>query len=390
MIKWFLERFKWGLVLAGLGLLFLMAASFTSPVGAAEGARPLSQRAVQTTPANDYCLGCHNRTDLTKILPSGEALSLYIDPNLFDHGIHNQQNIACVDCHTDITAFPHPDFKAQNLREVTLQLYGVCQNCHADQYKQTLNSVHQIALAAGNTNAAVCTDCHNPHQQARLIDPQTGQLFDNARLELPQTCARCHNAVYDTYKDSVHGAALTQFGNLDVPTCLDCHGAHDTQDPNSAAFRNVIPQLCAKCHTDPLIMNKYGISTQVLNTYAADFHGTTVELFAQTDPNLPTNKPVCTDCHGVHDIAKVDNPQTGLAIKENILAKCQRCHPDAAANFPDAWMNHYVPSPQHYPVVYYVSLFYKFFIPAVIGGMLIFVISDIVRRLIEKRKGAAH
>lgn len=53
-------------------------------------------------------------------------------------------------------------------------------------------------------------------------------------------------------------------------------------------------------------------------------------------------------------------------------------------------MNHYVPSPQHYPVVYYVSLFYKFFIPAVIGGMLIFVISDIVRRLIEKRKGAAH
>ncbi len=389
MIKWFMERFKWSLILAGLGLLLLTVASSTSPAEAANGTRPLSQ-AVQIDSTNDYCLGCHNRADLTKTLPSGETLSLYVDPDLFDHGIHNQQNIACVDCHTGITAFPHPDFKAQNIRDVTLQMYGVCQKCHADSYEQTLNSVHQIALQAGNTNAAVCTDCHNPHQQTRLTDPQTGRLTDNARLEVSQTCARCHSAVYDTYKGSVHGAALTQFGNRDVPTCIDCHGVHNIQDSKGAAFHNAVPQLCAKCHTDPLVMNKYGISTQVLNTYVADFHGTTVELFAQSNSNLPTDKPVCTDCHGVHEIAKVDNPKTGLAIKQNLLAVCQRCHPDATANFPSAWMNHYIPSPQHYPVVYYVSLFYKIFIPAVIGGMLIFVLSDIVRRLIERRKGAAH
>ena len=31
----------------------------------------------------------------------------------------------------------------------------------------------------------------------------------------------------------------------------------------------------------------------------------------------------------------VDDPETGIALKENMLVKCQRCHPDATANFPD-------------------------------------------------------
>jgi hypothetical protein len=77
-------------------------------------------------------------------------------------------------------------------------------------------------------------------------------------------------------------------------------------------------------------------------------------------------------------------------MKANLLTACQRCHPDATANFPDAWMSHYIPSPTHYPIVYYVNLFYKIFIPTVIGGMAIYVVSDIVRRLIERRRGAKH
>lgn len=210
-------------------------------------------------------------------------------------------------------------------------------------------------------------------------------------MQVPQTCARCHSAIYDTYKNSVHGAALTQSGNHDVPTCIDCHGVHDIADPTTAQFRNNTPLLCAKCHTDPQIMDKYGISTQVLNTYVSDFHGTTVTLFEQVSPNTPTNKPVCTDCHGVHDISKVDNPKTGIAIKANLLTKCQRCHPNVTtANFTDAWMSHYVASPQKFPLVYYVNLFYKIMIPSVIGGMLIFVVTDFTRRMIEARKGTRH
>ncbi|MGE5124014.1 MAG: hypothetical protein ACM3H7_05810, partial [Acidobacteriaceae bacterium] len=45
--------------------------------------------------------------------------------------------------------------------------------------------------------------------------------------------------------------------------------------------------------------------------------------------------------------------------------------------FPSAWMSHYNPSPQHYSLVYYVNLFYKFFIPAVLGSMVALVGLDV-------------
>ena len=385
MTVWSSSRFKTGLLMSGAFLVLIAAVALATPAGAAKPALTNPQE----KPSNEYCLGCHGQQGLTKTLPSGEVLSLYIDPELFNHGVHDQENIACVDCHKDISTFPHPAFEANTVRDVTLQLYTTCKDCHADQYSKVLDSVHQKALAAGNFNAAVCTDCHNPHQQTRITDPSTGQLLPDARLQIPQTCARCHSAIYDTYKNSVHGAALTQFGNRDVPTCVDCHGVHNIQNPTTAGFRNDIPLLCAKCHTDPQIMNKYGISTQVLNTYVSDFHGTTVTLFEQVSPDTPTNKPVCTDCHGVHDISNVNNPTTGIAIKQNLLVKCQQCHPNVTtADFTDAWMNHYVASPTHFPLVYYVGFFYKIFIPTVIGGMLVFVVSDFTRRRLEARKGA--
>jgi hypothetical protein len=81
----------------------------------------------------------------------------------------------------------------------------------------------------------------------------------------------------------------------------------------------------------------------------------------------------------------VDDPESRV-IKSNLLATCQRCHPDATTNFPDAWLSHYQPSPQHSPVVYYVNLFYKIFIPTLIGGMVFFVVTDGSRRILNRRK----
>ena len=366
-----------GLVLMVVALALLTASS--------AGAAPSSQEV-----SNDTCLSCHSNASLVKTFPSGEELSLFIDGDKFHDAVHGQEGLKCVDCHAAMAEIPHPEFAAQTIRDAKFQLYTVCKECHLEQYTNTLDSVHQLALAAGDENAAICTDCHNPHTQARITDKNTGEILLGARLVIPQTCARCHSAIYETYKKSVHGAALTEEGNQYVPTCIDCHGVHNIQDPTTAQFRNDTPLLCAKCHTNETLMKQYGISTDVLHTYVSDFHGTTVTLFEETNPNLPTNKPVCTDCHGVHDIASVDNPQTGIALKQNLLKRCQLCHPDATANFPDAWMSHYIPSPQHYPVVYYVNLFYKIFIPTVLGGMLLYVLTDIYRRFIARNKGGAH
>jgi hypothetical protein len=373
------------LILAlGLGLVAVAIALLVAikPVEASEFSGP------GTEVDNSTCLYCHGKPGMTMTMPSGEVLSLTIDPSHFSDSVHN--GLTCTTCHTEITGYPHPKFDQQTIRDVSMKWYPSCQQCHQEQYDKTIDSVHQRALAAGNTNAAICTDCHNPHTQTPMTDPATGVLLPEARLKIPETCARCHSTIYDAYKESVHGAALTEEGNTDVPTCIDCHGVHNIQDPTTSSFKLNSPELCGKCHTNATLMDKYGISTDVLNTYVADFHGTTVTLFEKTSPDQPTNKPVCFDCHGVHDIKKVDDPVYGLEMKDNLLIVCQRCHPDATANFPDAWMSHYIPSPTHFSVVYYVNLFYKFFIPTVIGGMLIFVLSDIVRRLIERRKGAKH
>jgi len=375
----------------GIGLLGIALAGLARPAAAASTFPP---KQLITPPAltanqavdNATCLSCHSQPGMTTTMPDGEILSLTIDQNHFSASVH--QGLHCTDCHKNITGFPHPALTVQSLRDFSMQMYTTCQQCHSTQYNQTLDSVHQKALAAGNTNAAICTDCHNPHTQTQLTDPTTGKILPAARVLIPQMCARCHSAIYDQYKNSVHGSALIGSGNPDVPTCIDCHGVHNIQDPTTVAFRLNSPLLCSKCHTDASIMDKYGISTQVLNTYVSDLHGTTVTLFEKISPDQATNKPVCFDCHGVHNIMRVDDPVYGLAMKQNLLKVCQRCHPDATANFPDAWMSHYIPSPSHDALVYYVNLFYKIFIPTVIGGMLVYVLSDIVRRLLERRKGA--
>ena len=193
-------------------------------------------------------------------------------------------------------------------------------------------------------------------------------------------------------RQGVHGAALTDENNTDVPTCVDCHGVHNMPDPRTAAFRLNSPQICADCHTDKTRMAKYGLSTEVLSTYVADFHGTTITLFEQQSPDAPTNKAVCYDCHGVHDIVKADDPAKGLHVRTNLLERCQACHPGISASFPDSWLSHYIPSPDKYSLVYYVNLFYSFLIPTVLGGMGLLVVLDFfwrVRRRFRK-PGATH
>ncbi len=327
--------------------------------------------------SNQVCLGCHSQPGLTMTLENGDVLDLTVNPDTYAASIHGQDGYACVQCHTNLGNYPHPAFKAADLRDVTLQLTNVCDRCHSGEYNLTMDSVHAAAQAAGIREAAVCTDCHGSHDVRQWTDQNTHEILSSARLSIPTTCAKCHNAIYQKYSTSVHGAALTQEGNTDVPTCIDCHGVHNIGNPTTTAFRLKSPELCASCHTNPAIMDKYGISTDVLNTYVADFHGTTVTLFEKQSPDSPTNKPVCYDCHGIHDISRVDDPQTGIQMQQNLLVRCKVCHPDATSNFPSAWMSHYIPSPQHYSLVYYVNLFYKFFIPLVLGGMVVLVSMDV-------------
>lgn len=372
-------------LILGLGLFAFALIVLTTTAQAAPAHTPAIQ---EDKPGSDFCLSCHQEEGMKRTI-DGEPLFLTVNPTQFELSVHAEEGLACVDCHTEISEYPHPNFEAETVREYRVNYTATCKECHEDQFTAAHDSVHQTAMDEGNENAPLCSDCHNPHTQGRIIGENSGELTIAARKEVPGTCAACHTDAYEIYKNSVHGSALAD-GNTDVPTCTDCHGVHNIGDPTTDAFRNNSPALCADCHDNEELMSKYGLSTDVLETYVSDFHGTTTTLFEQQFPGQPIDTAVCSDCHGVHDIARTDDPETGISMQENLLVKCQRCHPDATANFSAAWMGHYRPSPEHYPIVYYVDLFYKFFIPAVLGGMVLFILTDIYRRIINRVKGVKH
>ncbi|NIS79021.1 MAG: cytochrome C [Anaerolineales bacterium] len=366
-------------------LALLLALGLVSTVVSASAVGPAIVSEAQNAPPpqfvdNKVCFACHDTPGMQTELPSGEQLYLTVDHITYNTATHGRLGYACVQCHTNISGYPHEPITATTRREFNLQLYTVCARCHKDKYDAALDGVHQKALAGGNQQAAVCTDCHGAHDIGSPHIPFS---------KVPKTCERCHSQIYARYQESVHGSALIGEGNPDVPTCTDCHGVHNVEGPSTGPFHLFSPQICADCHADPDLMERYGVSTDVFKTYVADFHGTTVILFEKITPDQETNKPVCIDCHGVHDMRQVDDPESTV-IKKNLLSTCQKCHPDASINFPASWLSHYVPSPEHASLVYFVNLFYSIFIPGVIGAMAIFVVADGTRRILHRRRERSH
>jgi hypothetical protein len=339
-------------------------------------------------PDNSACLGCHGRPDQVYKFQDNSIISISVDKNQFDKSVH--ANLSCQVCHTNLAGYPHPKNSATNTRDYTMQYKDSCKNCHPIQSTEQNDSVHARSLKAGDKHSAICADCHNPHTTTKIQKDAQGKIIGEDHASIANTCAQCHNTIYEQYASSVHGKGIIREKNPDVPACTDCHGVHKIQDPTQNGFRLSSPEMCGKCHTDWRIMGKYGLSTNVLNTYVADFHGTTVTIFEKTHPDEPTNKAVCYDCHGVHNILSVRDPNKGISIKQNMLVACQRCHPDANLNFPDSWLSHYIPSPTRYPIVFFVNLFYNILIPTVLGGMGVFVAADIYRRVFRRKQASSQ
>jgi hypothetical protein len=324
---------------------------------------------------NQQCLTCHSNPDLTFEFANGDPVSAYVNGTDYNMSVHGQQEMTCGGCHPGHEEYPHPEVNAGDSRTYTLELNQICQDCHPAQV-EAQDSMHTEMLAAGNIEAAVCVDCHGAHNTLSLHE---------ARVEIAVSCRQCHSTIYDQYYHSVHGTALREENNQDVPTCVDCHGSHNFEDPRTTEFRLNSPLLCGSCHADEALMSKYGISTDVFSTYVADFHGTTVTLFEKQSPDAPSNKAVCYDCHGVHDIRATDDPEATV-IKENLLETCQKCHPDATTNFPASWTSHFQPTFEKQPLVASVNIFYLILIPGTIGFMLLVVATDAGRSLINRGK----
>jgi predicted CXXCH cytochrome family protein len=328
------------------------------------------KRVRELSRGNMYCLTCHSK-ELDVHYMNGEKSKIVVQESVLNNSVH--KNLSCVDCHVRVSSESHPVREFRSKRELSMAMAENCRRCHFDKYSRTLEGIHFKQLTQGNTKAPICTDCHGSHA---IASARKDKLANAGK------CEHCHQEIYATYANSVHGAALIKEGIEDVPICSDCHRAHDNAGPHAVNFRISVPQTCAGCHAKKEIMQKYGLSTKVVDTYLQDFHGVTMKFYrqhGQTEKQIA----VCIDCHGVHDIAKVRAANASV-VKENLVKRCQKCHPGAAANFPDSWISHYEPNFKKSPLVFMINLGYTFFIPFMIVGLLLQIILHLWRYAVNR------
>lgn len=325
------------------------------------------------TQPGETCLACHGAPGLTKTFPNGDKIPLSVSADAYGQSVHGGL-LLCQDCHQGYQEVPHAPVPSESYRDYSLARYEVCKRCHFPNYTKTLDSVHFEVLGDGNLAAPVCTDCHGAHDVTPPYDPPS---------RIAQTCAQCHAATYTTYLDSVHGHALVDEENRDVPTCSYCHGVHSIREPGTTNFQMNVPELCGSCHADVGRMAKYGLSTNVVKTYLQDFHGVTVTLAAKQNPDILSYEAVCTDCHGTHNIVSVSSPSSPV-MKTNLVETCAQCHEGASHNFPSAWLSHYEPSLSHAPLVFLVKEGYGILIPVMVVGLAIHVLLNLWRSAMNR------
>jgi len=188
------------------------------------------------------CLACHGSPH--QILASD-------DPKSPVH--HNNIPATCATCHSKKPIM-------ERVGETTQQFYS---------YEQ---SVHGRAVANGSAKAAVCTDCHGVHEIRRASDEKSS-IF---KFNVPLTCAKCHESVKAEFVQSIHGQAIAR-GNSQAPVCTDCHGIHSIKshlDPNSPVnAQNISAATCARCHEGVRLSQEIGVEGSRASTYLASYHG---------------------------------------------------------------------------------------------------------------------
>jgi hypothetical protein len=326
------------------------------------------------TSEEKYCLSCHSHGN-QMVFKNGEFISLLVHPAEIRESAHI--NVGCSDCHFGYSSEDHPRRRFGSVREYRLSSSEICRRCHFDKYTKVSESIHYSLINVGRLDAPTCIDCHGGHV---VSSPGSN------RLSIVNKCKTCHDDIYNTYSLSVHGDALINRHNKDVPTCIDCHSSHSIKDPYLSEFHNYIPDMCSNCHSNDAIMGKYGLSTEVVNSYLSDFHGLTLSLYREEDQTRNwTDKPmaVCTDCHGTHDIISMSGADLHV-IKKNLLKRCQTCHRDASENFPEAWLSHHKPSLKFSTFVFLVDKFYRIMLPLMVVGMLFHILLQIWRYLVNR------
>jgi len=311
----------------------------------------------QGKPAADpdaECLACHSQSDLK----TEKGQSVFVDPAKHKASVH--ADLSCTTCHTDIKEFPHSAKVAkvncascheEPAADVPKSIHAVlgddacqgchgpahytqpaakiiperCRECHAEEVKGFLSSVHGQAAKNGDSANPGCKSCHGPiHKIVSSADPTSPV----AKKNLPDTCGSCHSSPeflarhhipfahpVESYKLSIHGRALAA-GNEKAASCSDCHGSHAiyrARNQRSPVNHWNVPKTCGRCHAE------------IKKTYDESVHGQAVARGA-------TDAPVCTDCHGEHNILPPQDAGSLVNPSRVSLTTCGRCHGNQLLN----------------------------------------------------------
>lgn len=210
-----------------------------------------------------------------------------------------------------------------------------CQNCHGpgrklpylagSQFHTTQHSgyghsFHAQALQTG-AKAATCLDCHARNQDMTTILPTNDPASPINRANIAATCGRCHgdqsvmqgsgisNRVFLSYRESVHAKAMAR-GNTSAAVCTDCHTAHEilpASNAQSSIAKVNIPSTCGKCHSAEA------------SEFMQSVHGQAVARGV-------SRAPVCTDCHGIHNIGIPFEGNSKTASAAVATESCAKCH----------------------------------------------------------------
>ncbi|MGA3244820.1 MAG: cytochrome b/b6 domain-containing protein [Bacteroidota bacterium] len=275
------------------------------------------------------CVACHAGFDAQNVphkekIQPVNCLTCHKDAPL-KHQFHPQMNItaggkgfgvvSCKDCHGthDVHSPKSPDSKFHSTK-----LTQFCGSCHNDVKETFSQSSHGHAQASGIQGAPSCIDCHrNP-----IVHVTAKQDTTQLKIAQEKLCLSCHQddpnvkarvsptaGFIAAYEGSVHGSAL-QRGNGRAANCVDCHGSHEMKkgsDPTSRVAKANIPQTCAKCHAE------------IAKAFGSSVHGMAVK-------NGVNSAPVCTDCHGEHNILKHTDPRSPVAAGNVSSQVCSPCH----------------------------------------------------------------
>lgn len=191
------------------------------------------------------CLDCHTKNgDMTTMLPGRDAQSTVSRANIA---------ITCGKCHGDPAVMQGSGIDGRLLTA----------------YR---SSAHADALARGNQRAAICTDCHGSHNVRPASDPAS-PIF---KFNIPQTCGTCHQTEAAEFGASVHGASIAR-GNSQSAVCTDCHGIHNITAPAQAGT-SLRTNTCARCHEGVRLTQEFGVAAGRVSSYKESYHGLASKL----------------------------------------------------------------------------------------------------------------